>query len=167
MTLNTHKQHDGSGDSPSGESPGLSSNLLELVDGVAGFFADYDPASDDGAKTFGPEILEFLLGLKDRIGADGEQSYMTRRVALFFIDLMSLRLRRGRSQDEVPHEHAAVLDAASQKVQGTRSGVTGDPDVDRLAKLEDKRKEWMSMVAQEAGLRIKVPKDPDTKLIVS
>lgn len=166
MHLNAHKQPDGSGDSPSGESPGLSSILLDMTDGIAEFFTHYDPATTSAAE-FGPHILDYLKGLKDRIALEGEQGYMTRRAALFLLDLLSLRLRRDRSEHDVPHEHAAILDAASQKVQGTRSGVTGDPDVDRLAKLEDRRKEFLAMVAQEAGLALRIPKDPGKKLIVS
>jgi len=104
--------------------------------------------------------------LKDQILQKGEYAYMVRRTALFVCECLSLRLRHGRSEHDVPVEHAAILDAAYSKIQSTKSGITGDADVERLTKAVDYNfKAFANHALQEMGMSAQIPNSAHEKKI--
>ena len=140
---------------------GLTSQLVEL-------FSELDPAELTGEELT-EQMLIYLDGVKDPIQAGGEPAFVTRRVGLFLSECMSAALRRDRRGEEVPHEHAAILDATYQKIQSTKTGVAGDtPSVDQLENMESTAKKQMQQFVMQAGLVKKVPTEAsDQKIVLS
>lgn len=144
----------------------LASFTLEL----AKFFSEIDPgvmAPNDITAA----MLVFLEQARDNIAQGGEHAYCYRRIALIMVENLSLALRRDRVGVEVPLEQASILEAVYQKLQATKSGITGDdPDVERLRQIEaneDSMRAFAQEALQEAGLLRRVPDEAKKKIILS
>lgn len=136
---------------------GLGAHLGGLTHDIGQWVADFDPATLS-SEELSEEILKFLTVLKRQLLQQGEYAYIARRTALFLCECLSLRLRYGRSEHEVPVEHAAILDAVYNKIQSTRSGIVGDVDVERLTSVIDKGfKALAAHALREVGMSARIP----------
>jgi hypothetical protein len=91
----------------------------------------WDPASLT-PEDFSGLVLRLLHDLRQRIDQTGEPSSVAKQTGLFLLESLSRALRAGRKLSQVPVEHAAILDAAIDKVSGTRAGIYETPDVATL-----------------------------------
>jgi hypothetical protein len=135
----------------------LGAYLGTVTDNLGKWLSDFDPGEMSSDELSG-EILKFFTMLREQIMRGGEYAYVVRRSALFICECMSLRLRHGRSEHDVPVEHAAILDAAYSKIQSTKSGAVGDVDVDRLtAAVDSDFKSFATHALREMGLSARIP----------
>lgn len=147
----------------------LGDQLAGLAKGLTDFFAGLDPTTMSG-EDLTAQMFPFLDAIKVLVQDGGEQAYVARRVGMFLAESLSAALRRGRSGEEVPHEHAAVLDAVYQKIQSAKSGVAGDDvSVEQLTNLAENAEEQMRGFFAQAGLLRKIPKTEgsDSKIVLS
>lgn len=144
----------------------LGARLAELTHAIAACFEDLDVAAMSG-EDFTAQMFPFMAGGRDLILEGGEKGFIARRAALFLSECLSASLRRGRRGDEVPHEHAAIIDAVYQKFQSAKSGVSGEtPDVEQLNKVAETAQQQMQNFLMQAGLVRKVPTEANEPRIV-
>lgn len=94
--------------------------------------------------------------------------YTARRVALFLVESLSLGLRKGLDPENVPLEHASILDATYQKIQATKSGITGDePDVGRINQQVDSAQKFFQEALTEAGLLKRIPAEGGRRIVIA
>jgi hypothetical protein len=137
-----------------------------LIHQVSAAMAAWDPAALS-PEDMSTAVLDLLAEVRDIVDRGGEQAYMARRSGLFLLENLSLALRRDRHEFDVPHEHAALLDAAYDKVRAITTGVIPDtePDTTRLNGIEETQKQFLKMALEESGLVAKVPTGSPKKII--
>jgi hypothetical protein len=118
------------------------------LDALVRELGSWDPASLS-ATTFSGIILRFLGTLRTRIDQHGEASSIAKQAGLFLLESLVRSLRAGRKISQVPAEHAAVLDAAIDKVSGTRAGIYNAPDVESLDAQERGLEDFMKEALQK------------------
>lgn len=142
---------------------GLGARSAALIEAHVDEFATLDPTTIT-AEELAQEMLVLLEDLRGRILEGGEAAYVARRAALFHVESLSMALRRGRTGTDVPHEHAAVIDATYQKIQSTSSGVNGDqPDLGQLNEQVESRQQLFKDMLLQAGLLRQVPEEATEK----
>lgn len=147
--------------------PGLGDRLGGLVDLLTDTLVGLNLATLSG-EGLSREILVFLGHLRDQIAAGGEMGYTARRVALFLVESLSLGLRKGLDPENVPLEHASILDATYQKIQATKSGITGDePDVGRINQQVDSAQKFFQEALTEAGLLKRIPAEGGRRIVIA
>ncbi len=133
----------------------LAQKLLELLGDLIDFFESIEVDAIPGPE-FSLEVLEFLKGVKTEMNQEGERSYVARRSSSFLLESLSMALRRDRDPNEVPEEHAAIINTALERITQSRSGVVGSPDVQKLHEIEKDGMKFMRLAIEESGLTRKV-----------
>jgi hypothetical protein len=136
------------------------------MDELAVFLSTCDLSTLPG-EALAQQILVFLGRVRTRVAAGGETAYLSRRIALFLVETLSLGLRKGHDPEDVPFEAASILDATYQKIQATSSGLTGEePDVARINQQVEESQKFYQEALAEAGLLKRVPTASGERKIV-